>query len=191
MLPRLFDPEDDQPRELTVADVIRAYLTFKDTQQRAGMIEEAAVYGARLYCFAFAEFVGAQAVISCRRTDVSRFLALHPEYRSPHTLAGAAGAVVACFRWAAEFPNGQGRPWNRWTFSKLFRRHAKLAGVRAEVSAYSLRHGWCVEALEAGVGERQIADAMGHVSTKFIGWYGRGVRSKIDYLRESMERRKK
>lgn len=88
------------------------------------------------------------------------------------------------------FRNGRGRPWNKDSFGKLFRRHANAAGVREEVSAYCLRHGFTVEALEAGAGERQLADYLGHSTTRYVGWYGRGVRSKVDYLREVGERRK-
>lgn len=89
------------------------------------------------------------------------------------------------------FENGRGRAWNRGTFGKLFRKHADAAGVRKEVSAYCARHGFCCRALEAGHGERQIADYMGHTSTRYVAWYGRGVRSQVDYLREVAEGRKR
>jgi len=78
----------------------------------------------------------------------------------------------------------RGRPWSKSSFVSLFRRFARLAGVRDEVSGYSLRHGFTVKGLEAGVGERQLADALGHTSTKYIAWYGRRTRARARYLRD-------
>lgn len=89
-------------------------------------------------------------------------------------------------RWV--FPNGRGRQWTKRTFSRMFRKYADLAGVRKNVSAYSIRHGFCVQALENGLGERQIADIMGQASTKYVAWYGRSARKKADYLRKMTSR---
>jgi integrase len=85
------------------------------------------------------------------------------------------------------FLNGRKTPWTNGTFGRLFRKLAKMAGVRARITAYSLRHGFCVRALEMGIGERQIADLMGHSSTKHIAWYGRSARSKVDYLKATLD----
>jgi integrase len=79
--------------------------------------------------------------------------------------------------------NGRGRPWTRGSLGRQFRRYAAVAHVRAGVTAYSLRHGFCVRALDAGLGERQIADLMGHASTKYVSWYGRSAGRRVDYLR--------
>jgi integrase len=79
------------------------------------------------------------------------------------------------------FLNGRGKPWTRDTFGKLFRKYAKKAGV-AGVSPYSLRHTFAVTGIQNGIGERQIADQMGHTSTKFVAWYGRQSRQKSAYL---------
>lgn len=89
------------------------------------------------------------------------------------------------------FRNGRGRAWAKDTFTRLFRRHANAADVRKEVTAYTLRHGFCCELLESGVGERQIADLMGHASTKLVSWYGRGVQSRVDYLRDVSQARRR
>lgn len=86
------------------------------------------------------------------------------------------------------FPNGRGRPWTRRTFGRMFRKYADKAGVRSCVSAYCLRHGFCVGALDNGLGERQIADIMGQASTKYVSWYGRSTRKKADYLRKMAEK---
>jgi integrase len=89
-------------------------------------------------------------------------------------------AVFACSR--------GGRPWTKDTFGKLFRRYANLAGCRPHVTAYTLRHGWTVAGLEAGEGERQLADALGHSTTRYVGWYGDDVKVRADYLRGIAER---
>lgn len=81
------------------------------------------------------------------------------------------------------FTNSQGGPWEVGSFAQYFRRVAKAAGIRLAISPYSLRHGFCVQGLENGVGERQMADLMGHTTTRYIAWYGRGTRRKGDYLR--------
>lgn len=315
MIPRLFDPDQDPaPGEhdtLTVASVIGEYLAAKEAQAHAGMIQPEALAKARFYCLAFKADFGTLAIGSCRRGDLKRFLALHPEYRSAWTKHDAAGHVVCAFRWAEDnglipscpyrrpkdlpaaeprewmrrdeylaiiehakrwgkrptrkrfrlalrflwltgartcelyrlkweqydddrgvfeqkgktthrtgkarmivltprswrfirllrrfdkrptghvFLHGRGRPWNRDSFGKLFRKHANRAGVRKEVSAYSARHGFCVELLDAGAGERQVADLMGQETTRQIRHYGRGVRSKLDYLRRTASLRER
>jgi site-specific recombinase XerD len=73
-------------------------------------------------------------------------------------------------------------------FCKDFRAYARRVGIREEVSAYSLRHGFCCQALERGVGARQIADVLGQATTRQIDWYGRGTRKQVDYLRENVTR---
>ncbi len=85
------------------------------------------------------------------------------------------------------FLNGRGTAWTNSTFGTLFRKIARQCGVRPKISAYSLRHGFCVRALESGTGEKQIADLMGHASTKHIAWYGRSARNKLDYLKGTLD----
>lgn len=86
------------------------------------------------------------------------------------------------------FLSGRGRVWTRRTFGRQYKFYARMSGVREEVTSYSCRHGFVCRALEAGVGERQIADAVGHVNTNLISWYGRTLRKKVSYLRASVER---
>lgn len=312
----------------TVADVVLEYLVAKSALQQAGLLTTGALVKAHSYCLAFADMFGDLPLDKCRRGDLRRFLAAHPEYQSPHTKSDACGAVVTCFRWAVEdgliaycpyakprdlptpqpreaitreevkailgharhggrgrtplhfrfalwflaetgvrtselyrldwseydpgrgcfemrsksthrtgqkriialskrawrvinwlrrkaartatvktdaggvttyaafptqgkvFLNGRGRPWNRRSFGKLFRLHADAAGVRSSVSAYCCRHGFCCAALERGIGERQLADYLGHSSTRYISWYGRAVKSRVDYLRDVADRTK-
>jgi integrase len=60
--------------------------------------------------------------------------------------------------------------------------------VRDIVTPYSLRHGFCIRSLDAGLGERQIADLMGHASTKYVSWYGRTAGRRIEYLADLLDR---
>jgi integrase len=85
------------------------------------------------------------------------------------------------------FLNGRGRPWKCPGFARLFRRYGQFAGIRVVLSPYSLRHGFCVRALVAGVGQRQIADVMGHSTTRYIEWYGRSARENASYLKGVLE----
>lgn len=86
------------------------------------------------------------------------------------------------------FRNGRGKVWTRRTFGRQYKKYARMANVREEVTSYSCRHSFCCRALEAGVGERQVADALGHRQTNLVSWYGRTLRNKVSYLRASVER---
>lgn len=80
------------------------------------------------------------------------------------------------------FLNGRGRAWTKGTYGKMFKKYASMAGVRPVITAYCLRHGFCCRALERGIGERQVADALGHTTTRYVAWYGKSLRTKSDYL---------
>ena len=86
------------------------------------------------------------------------------------------------------FLSERGTAWTKDTFSAAFRRMRAEAGLDKRKSAYSLRHGFCVQAICNGVGERQIADQMGHSTTRQIAWYGRQSRLHIDHLRAVVRR---
>lgn len=85
------------------------------------------------------------------------------------------------------FTNSQGEPWDKDQFARRFAHYRKLAGVRPEVSAYSLRHGFCVRLVEAGATDIAIADLMGN-TVKYVRWYGRGAKNNVDYLRDTADR---
>ncbi len=85
------------------------------------------------------------------------------------------------------FRNSWGNAWKSPAFASYFRKVAKLAGVRLGVSPYSLRHGFTVCALEAGIGERQIADLLGQATTRYVSWYGKSTRRRADYLRAVLD----
>ncbi len=85
------------------------------------------------------------------------------------------------------FLNGRGRkqqgPWKRQSFARLLRKYAVIAGVPLGVSAYGLRHLFTITGIMNGVGERQIADQLGHTTTKYVAWYGKQSRSQAEHLR--------
>lgn len=85
------------------------------------------------------------------------------------------------------FANTLGRPWTRGVFAKEFRRYADLAGVRKKLSAYCLRHGVTVRLIEDGKSDRQIADVLGQVTTRYVQWYGRTSRTKCDHLNDILD----
>ncbi len=85
------------------------------------------------------------------------------------------------------FLNGRGTPWQPERFASLFKKAATAAAVRLNLSPYCLRHGFTVSALERGVGERQVADLLGHTTTRYISWYGRSTRRHADYLRGTLD----
>jgi len=84
------------------------------------------------------------------------------------------------------FVNSRGEPWTKNSFARAFAKFARLAKLRPELKPYSLRHTFCVEALKQ-LGDRQIADLMGHSSTQYIGWYGSEARDDAAYLTELAE----
>ncbi len=81
------------------------------------------------------------------------------------------------------FLNSQDKAWNSPGFAAIFRRAARTAEIKKKISPYSLRHGFCVRGIENGVGSRQIADLMGHTTTRYVDWYGRATRSRVNHLR--------
>lgn len=86
------------------------------------------------------------------------------------------------------FQCGHGKEWTQRTFAEMFAKYAVAAGVRPGVTPYSLRHGFTVRGLEAGIGDRQLADVLGHTTTRYIAWYGRATRTKAEYLCNITER---
>ena len=81
------------------------------------------------------------------------------------------------------FLNGCQRPWKRTAFGRLFRKYARAAGVARGITPYGLRHLFTVLGIENGVGERQLADQLGHTTTKFVSYYGRTTRFRGAHLR--------
>lgn len=80
------------------------------------------------------------------------------------------------------FVNAEGRPWTKDVFCRHFRRHADRAGLDRNLVVYGLRHGWAVHAIENGLGERQVADQMGHETTRMVSHYARQTRTNAQHL---------
>jgi integrase len=85
------------------------------------------------------------------------------------------------------FVNRDGTPWDRHTFARHLRRVAARIGlddgVADRVSAYCLRHSYVVDAIEAGVSTRMIADQLGHSGSGTIdAVYGSHTRQRVEHL---------
>lgn len=95
------------------------------------------------------------------------------------------------------FVNAYGTPWDRHTFARHLRRWAKRIGLDdnagTRVSGYCFRHSYATWAIESGMGERQVADQMGHASTRMMAWYSKAGQ-KAAHLRnvasQGVKRRK-
>lgn len=95
------------------------------------------------------------------------------------------------------FLNLRGKPWTEgalWQHVKrLLVRLGIDPGKGLRITPYQFRHSWATNAIEAGIGERQVADQMGHSSTSLIGWYSKAG-AKYQHLRgvaEAAAKRKK
>lgn len=92
------------------------------------------------------------------------------------------------------FLNERHVPWDRHTLARNLRRVADRIGLAPDVTAYCLRHMFAADAIEAGVGERQLADQLGHTTTRMVSWYARQSRQRAEHLRNvagQVARRKK
>jgi integrase len=76
-----------------------------------------------------------------------------------------------------------GRPLNKDSFGRLFRRFARLAGLRKGAVPYAIRHTWCVDGVEMGLSDRKVANSLGHEGTNLVGWYGRAASTNGEHLR--------
>lgn len=92
------------------------------------------------------------------------------------------------------FLNCDGEPWTRGTWCHHFRRHADRAGLPKKLVSYCLRHGVATEAAERGHSDREIADLLGHTSTKLVSHYAGGSgrnRERLAKLAEEATKRDK
>lgn len=84
------------------------------------------------------------------------------------------------------FTASGGRPLNKDSFGRLFRRFARLAGLRKGAVPYALRHTWCVDGIETGLSDRKIANSMGN-GAENVAWYGRASTVNAEQLRGTAE----
>jgi integrase len=85
------------------------------------------------------------------------------------------------------FLNCDRQQWGRRIFCQHFRRQAKRIGMDEgaveRCCSYGLRHLYAVDAIEAGITTRMIADQLGHTSTAMIDRiYGSHSKHKIEHL---------
>lgn len=87
------------------------------------------------------------------------------------------------------FTNCDGTPWDRHTFARHMNRWAARLGLdptRAKLSPYCFRHSYGTDAIIAGVGERQLADQLGHTTTRMVAYYAHTA-GKFEHLKRVAE----
>lgn len=94
------------------------------------------------------------------------------------------------------FVNGHGKSWTKDGLDRNFRRcrmrilrNRELAEryqMHEGITVYSFRHGYVTEGIQGGIGERQIADQIGHTDTRMIQHYSHAAR-KSKHLRRVAE----
>jgi site-specific recombinase XerD len=82
------------------------------------------------------------------------------------------------------FECSRNAPWERCSLNRQVRSFANIAGIRREVSSYCCRHAFTVRGLKCGIGDRQLADLLGHETTNYIRWYGSEARNDAGYLND-------
>jgi integrase len=94
----------------------------------------------------------------------------------------------------AVFLNSDRWPWkDRHVWARHLRRYADRLGLAKDLSSYCLRHLYGTTAVENGVGERQLADQMGHSNTRMVSWYAHTARrtKHLRHVAEQVTRRKR
>lgn len=89
---------------------------------------------------------------------------------------------------APVFVNRRGQAWTSNALRLAMRRARRRAGLDAGgelVVCYTLRHSGATEATAAGVGDRQLADLLGHASTRTTARY---QHLRIGHLVEAIDR---
>lgn len=122
----------------------------------------------------------------------------------PSRLLGLLAAMKRRASSTYVFLDNYGQPWSgtseednergKNSFCRLYKRWARRAGLPEKVTAHSLRHGFCVRAIEQGVPGRAIADQQGWKSERMVSHYGRGSRSNDQHIQgvaEAVDRGRK
>jgi integrase len=85
----------------------------------------------------------------------------------------------------------RGKPWlgtrGKDAFGLLFKRWAARAGLPRGITPHSLRHGYCVRCIEAGLSDRATADQGGWRKTAMVSHYGARARSRCAHLSQDAE----
>lgn len=87
---------------LTVRHLAALYLSEHRYRVQQGTLSADGYTTRSRYVDLFADFCGPKLPAQVGNEDLIRYLALHPEWASPHTKSDVCGAVVSLFKWAHE-----------------------------------------------------------------------------------------
>lgn len=87
---------------LTVRHLAALYLSERRYRVQQGTLSADGFTNRARYVELFADFCGQKPVHQIGNEDLIRFLALHPEWPSPHTKSDVTGAIVGLFKWCYE-----------------------------------------------------------------------------------------
>ncbi len=91
-----------EPTHQTVRQVIADYLEVKRQEFVVGAIKEKHYRRIENHLASFALDFGGKAVIACRSDLLTSWWALHPSWKSGHTVQDAFRVIISCFIWAAD-----------------------------------------------------------------------------------------
>jgi integrase len=86
------------------------------------------------------------------------------------------------------FRNARGGPWTRFALKNRFWRLRAKLGYGGEATAYSYRHGYATDALEAGVPIATVAELLGHADTTMVSRIYSKLNERHAHLREAANR---
>lgn len=112
-----------------------------------------------------------------KKTGVSRVIYMTPGLKS------LIERLMARYPEGALFRNRFGAPWRRDTVAVNLTRLAKRLGI-PQITAYTFRHAYIVDALERGVSSDAVAELCG-TSVKTIAKYYNHLSQKRDFLRDA------
>ena len=87
------------------------------------------------------------------------------------------------------FLNGRGGPLSRVGFWKVLKRHAREAGLRADVSPHVLRHSFATHLLERGADLRAIQMMLGHADLSTTQIYTHVLETRMRAIYEQFHPR--
>ncbi|MCA9072529.1 MAG: site-specific integrase [Planctomycetaceae bacterium] len=101
-------------------------------------------------------------------------------------------ALSLFLKWAMKYPTGpafrnrEGNPWSSGAVVNGFIRISNKTGIK--VTAYTIRHSFCTNALKAGESTYDVAKLMGHADTKMVEQVYGHMQLEDDRFREASKR---